>query len=211
MLILSTSPSKGPQINTVTRALSLSDAPPRGCHALPLPTSLHPLFINTFLPLSVKQEELLPPQTPFHLLLSPLLYECWGVGRGRPWAGHPVRGLLRVPGLSAGAYRREIHINTCLLCLPPLDTARLPAWHRLHCVGLLSGLFNAALSANLLSVLLLHRRTRADNAEFKKGTLPCPVGAFNGINFVPLDHIWPAVVTACRFLPHAETKRGLKR
>lgn len=76
--------------------------------------------------------------SPLHLLSSPLLYECWGVGRGRPQAGHPVRGLLTVPGLSAGAYWREIHINTCLLYLPQLDTARLPAWHRQHCMGLLS-------------------------------------------------------------------------
>lgn len=152
-----------------------------------------------------------PPPTPFHLLLSPLLYECWGVGRGRPWAGHPVRGLLRVPGLSAGAYRREIHINTCLLCLPPLDTAGLPAWHRLHRVGLLSGLFNVALSANLLSVLLLHRRTRADNAEFEK--------AHFHVLLVPLmaSTLSPWITSGLQWLQHAASshtlrqKRGLKR
>lgn len=137
------------------RALSLSDAPPRAVtHSYPT------LFIPPFLRLSVKQEERL---SPLHLLSSPLLHKYWGVSGGRPRAGHPIRGLLTVPGLSAGAYWREIHINTCLLCLPLLDTTRLPAWHRQHCLGLLSrhredGVSMQAwhLSVDLLSVLLLH-------------------------------------------------------
>lgn len=103
----------------------LSDAPPSAV------THPHPTLCSStpfsFCPSNRKSSFLL-----FHLLSSPLQYECWGVGWGRPRAGHPVRGLLTVPGLSAGAYWREIHINTCLLCLPPLDTARLPAWHRQH-------------------------------------------------------------------------------
>lgn len=118
-----------PQIHT--RALSLSDAPPRAVtHSYPTPC-LSPAFAVC----PSKRKSAFPP---LHLLSSPLLHECWGVGGGRPRAGHPVRGLLTIPGLSAGAYWREIHINTCLLCLPPLDTARLPAWHRQHCMGLLS-------------------------------------------------------------------------
>lgn len=140
-------------MSSANTLLSLSAAPPRAVtHFCPTPC-----LSTTFLHMSIKQEE------PLHLLSSPLLHECWGVGGGRPRAGHPVRGLLTVPGLSAGAYWREIHINTCLLCLPLLNTARLPAWHRQHCMGLLSrhredGASMRAwhLSADLLSVLLLH-------------------------------------------------------
>lgn len=183
--------------------------PTKSCHS-PRP---HPLFITTFLRLSVKREERLSPPR-LHLLSSPLLHECWGVGGGRPWAGHPVRGLLTVPGLSAGAYWREIHINTCLLCLPPLDTARLPAWHRQHCMGLLSrqrgdGASMRAwhLSADLLSVLLLHWWTRVDNADFEKAHfLVLLVSLIPSV--VSLDHIWPAEFTACRFLQQAERKEA---
>lgn len=94
---------------------------------------------------------------------------------GRPRAGHPVRGPLTVLRLSSGAYWWEIHINTYLLCFQPLDTERLPAWHRQHCMGLLSrhgedGVSMRAwcLCADLLSVLLLHGWPKGDNAKFEK-------------------------------------------
>lgn len=58
------------------------------------------------------------PFPPPSVIFFTSLWVLGGVGRGRPRAGHPVRGLLTVPELSAGAYWREIHINT-LSVVPP--------------------------------------------------------------------------------------------
>jgi len=185
--------------------------PARTCHSPPVHRHLSPSVRQTG---QKDSPPLPPPSICYHLSFST---SCWGVGGGRPRAGHPVRGLLTVPGPSAGAYWREIHINTYLLCLPPLDTAGLPAWHRQHCMGLLSRQRGTGFqckrgtsSTALLSVLLLHWWTQGDNAEFEKAHfLVLLVSLIPSV--VSLDHIWPAEFTACRFLRHAERKEAMQR
>lgn len=136
---------------------------------------------------------------PLHLLLSSLFHEYWGVSGGCPGAGHPVRGLLTVPRLSAGAYWREIHINTCLLCLQPLDTAMLPAWHSqaLHGPPVETRRrwgFNASMALECgppvsppVALTDLSRQ-----CTVWKGTLPSPVAVFNSISCLFGSHL------ACR-------------
>lgn len=166
-------------------ALSLSDAPPRAVTHPQLPI---------FLCLSNRKSAF-----PLHLLLSSLFHEYWGVSGGCPGAGHPVRGLLTVPRLSAGAYWREIHINTCLLCLQPLDTAMLPAWHSqaLHGPPVETRRrwgFNASMALECgppvsppVALTDLSRQ-----CTVWKGTLPSPVAVSNSISCLFGSHL------ACR-------------